>query len=66
MMTTKLWLSAEEVMEMMQISRSSAYRLIKNMNEELRQQGFLVIPGKANAAFFNDHLYTSTHTKEVN
>ena len=66
MTTKKLWLTAEEVMELMQISRSSAYRLIKSMNDELSKMGFIVIPGRANAAFFNDHLYRSVENKEAN
>lgn len=66
MADTKLWLTAEEVMDFMQISRSSAYRLIKILNDELSAKGYLIIPGRANAAYFRERLYTSTSAQEVN
>ena len=53
----KLFYTAKEISEMLGISTSMAYKLIRKMNAELEKNNFLVISGKVPIAFFQDKMY---------
>lgn len=57
MMEDKRFLTAKDVMEIMECSRSVAYSIIKKLNEELEGNGFITIHGKINAKYFNERIY---------
>lgn len=52
-----LFITAAEVSEMMGVSRAYAYRIIKQMNDELSRRGFLVIQGKTSKKYFYEKVY---------
>lgn len=52
-----LYYSATDIQEMLGVSRSVAYKLIRRMNEELEARGFIVLPGKVPKKFFAEHVY---------
>lgn len=52
-----LFVTATEVGEVMGVSRAYAYRIIKQLNEELSKQGYLTIQGKTNKKFFYEKIY---------
>lgn len=56
-MTTKLFYDAEDIMEIMRIKKSSAYRLIKELNEELNDMGILTQGGVVRADYFRERVY---------
>ena len=45
-MTQELFVRAEEVASELGISKPYAYKLVREMNEELKKKGFLTIPGR--------------------
>ena len=45
--SNKAFVNAKEVSEMLGIGTSKAYMIIRRFNNELEQQGYLVIPGRA-------------------
>ena len=45
---------AEYVMEALDVSRATAYRVIRELNAELESSGIRTIPGKVNLAFFEE------------
>lgn len=47
-----LFLRAEEVQQILGVSKSYAYKVIKEMNSELRRQGFRTIAGRVNKQYF--------------
>ena len=49
-----IFMTADEVAHECQISKTSAYRIIKELNEELRRRGKYTIRGKINRRFFED------------
>ena len=51
-MTQKLYLTANDVSEYMGISIPTAYKIIKKLNDELKQQGYITISGKINRGYF--------------
>ena len=34
-----------------------AYKLIKRLNDELKEKGFITISGRVNRQYFNERLY---------
>jgi len=51
------FLSAEEVAIALNISISSAYRIIKRLNAELEALGKIVIAGKISRRYFEEKVY---------
>lgn len=41
-------LTVHEVMDLCKIGESTAYKLIKSINEELKKEGFIIIKGRVN------------------
>jgi hypothetical protein len=39
------------------ISKPYAYKLVREMNEELKQKGFLTIPGRVSRRYFEEKFY---------
>ena len=56
-MTQELFVRAEEVANELGISKPYAYKLIKKMNEELKQTGCITISGRIDRKFFYEKFY---------
>lgn len=52
-----LFLTALELSEVLGISKPYAYRIIRQLNEELRKQGYLTIRGKINRKYFYERFF---------
>lgn len=57
---SKIYYSASDVAEMLGISKSSAYNLIKKLNIELEKAGYIVIQGKISKVYFSEKWYGLT------
>jgi len=55
-MSKELFVRAEEVAGVLGISKPYAYKLVREMNEELKQKGFLTIPGRVSRRYFEQEL----------
>lgn len=53
----KRFLNAEDVSQILECSKSYAYTVIKQLNEELKAKGFIIVHGKVNAKYFNERIY---------
>lgn len=51
------YLNADEVAEAMDVSRSTAYRVIKKLNDELNGRGYLTVAGKVSKKYFAERIY---------
>lgn len=51
------FLNAKDIALILDVSESSAYRIIKKLNQELRDQGKIVIAGKISRRFFEEKIY---------
>lgn len=51
------FLNADDVANMMNISKSTAYRMIKHLNDELHKQGKIIIHGKISRRYFEEKVY---------
>ena len=53
----RMYYTAQDLQEMLGISRALAYKILKKMNDDLEARGFLVIPGRIPKAYFAEHYY---------
>ncbi len=56
-MNKNLYFTANEISEMLGISRGHAYKIVKKLNNELDEKGFIVISGRVPKKFFAEHYY---------
>ena len=51
------FITAEEVQQVLGVSRSKAYQIIQSMNRELREMGYITLAGKCPIQFFKQKFY---------
>ena len=51
--------TADEVALQLGVSKAYAYKIIKKLNNELNQKGFITIAGKVNKDYYNERIYQS-------
>lgn len=51
-MTNKTFMTVEEVAVEMGVSKSYAYKIVKQLNEELQKLGYLTVAGRVNTNYF--------------
>lgn len=56
-MRKNIFITAQELADMLGISKPYAYKLIKQMNNELRDKGFITISGKVSRRYFEEKFY---------
>ena len=56
-MAQSLYYTANEVKEMLGISRGHAYKIVKQLNDELAGKGFIVVAGRIPKKYFAEHFY---------
>ena len=52
-----IFMKAEEIMRVLGVSQSEAYRIIKRLNEELKAQGYMVVSGRVSRRYFEEKIY---------
>ena len=53
----KRFLRAEDVAKELDISTAYAYKVIRQLNDELKEKGFLTISGRVNRDYFFKRMY---------
>ena len=48
---------AEEVAKELDVSVPYAYKIIKQLNDELKAKGYITVSGRVNRQYFNERLY---------
>lgn len=52
-----IFITATEMAEILGISKPYAYKIIKQLNEELEAKGFITIPGRVSKKYFEEKFY---------
>lgn len=53
-MEQSIFISTQEVADMLGISKSKAYRIVRELNEELEAKGFITVAGRVSRKFFEE------------
>ncbi|MEG1336746.1 MAG: HTH domain-containing protein [Clostridiales bacterium] len=55
-MENQTFMSVQEVADELGVSKSYAYKVVKQLNEELKKLGYLTVAGRVNAQYFHKKL----------
>ena len=61
-MNSDMFVKAAEVAKDLDISVPYAYKLIKKLNAELEESGFMTIPGRVSRQFYQEKFYGISKT----
>lgn len=61
----KKFIRVDEVAKELDVSVPYAYKIIRKLNDELKEKGFITIAGRVNRQYFNERLY-GAERNEVN
>jgi len=53
----KKFLTAKDVSDLLGVSLSTAYRIIKRLNDDLARVGKITVPGKVSSRYFFENVY---------
>ena len=56
-MTNSILIDAAEVARTLNVSKAFAYKLVRDMNDELKSKGFITVAGKVSRKFFEEKIY---------
>lgn len=62
-MAGEIFMRVEEVAEELRVSIPYAYKLIRSMNEELKEAGCITIAGRIDRKFFHEKFYGTREQK---
>lgn len=51
------FIGAKEVAEILGVSESKSYGIIRELNKELKERGFITVQGKVSRVFFQERVY---------
>ena len=56
-MAQTIFMKADEVQELLGVSKSEAYKIIKQINDNLKARGYIVISGRVNRRYLEVMIY---------
>jgi len=56
-MSKNLFIKVDEMVKELQISRPYAYKLMREMNNELKEKGYTTISGRVSRQFYEEKFY---------
>lgn len=63
-MNENTYVRAKDVAKKMDISEGMAYKIIRKLNEELREQGYVTVRGRLSRRYFEKRIY-GTDNNEI-
>lgn len=68
MFECRTFITVKEIGEVLGVSESKSYSLVRDLNKELSQKGYMVIPGRVSRKYFEERFYgvvNEAENKEV-
>jgi len=59
-----IYYTAQDIAEMLGVSKGHAYKIIKLLNEELRKKHYITISGKVPKKYFSERYYGGVNDVE--
>ena len=57
------FIRVDEVAKELDVSKPYAYKIIRQLNDELKAKGFITIAGRVNRQYFNERFYGAERNK---
>ena len=64
MYMSEKFIRAEEAAGVMEISVAYAYKIIRKLNQELSDKGFISVTGRVNREYFHERVYSVNYPKK--
>ena len=61
-----IFMKADEVQEFLGVSRTESYRIIKQLNEELKANGYMIITGRVSRKYLEEKVYGYSGSARIN
>jgi len=58
------FIRADDVARELDVSKPYAYKIIRQLNDELKSKGFITVAGRVNRQYFNKRFY-GTEKEEI-
>ena len=58
------FIRVDEVAKELDVSKPYAYKIIRQLNDELKAKGFITIAGRVNRQYFNERFYGTERSEE--
>lgn len=55
-MEKRTFMTVDEVAKELNVSKSYAYKVVRELNDEMKQMGYLTVTGRVNTNFFQKKL----------
>ena len=65
-MAQSVFMKADEVQELLGVSRSEAYRIMKKLNDDLKERGFIVLSGRVSRKYLEEMIYGYPSISDAN
>lgn len=56
-MSKKLFIKVDEIAEQLGVSKSHAYKIMQQLNDELSEKGFITVSGRVSRKYFYEKVY---------
>lgn len=56
-MEKKLFVKAEDVAKELDVSVATGYKIIRKLNDELKEKGYLVVAGRVSEKYYRERCY---------
>lgn len=64
-MVDTLFVRAGDIAKEMGVSEAMGYKIIRNLNNELKEQGFVTVQGRLSRQYFEERIYGIKSKEEV-
>ena len=65
-MAQSVFMKADEVQELLGVSRSEAYHIMKKLNDDLKEKGFIVLSGRVSRKYLEEMIYGYPSISDAN
>ena len=59
MKSDQIYMRVQEVAQELGVSTAHAYKVIRRLNSELEQQGYIVLQGRVDRRYFHEKMYAT-------
>lgn len=59
------FITVKEIGEVLGVSESKSYGIVRDLNKELADKGYMVIPGRVSRKYFEERFYGGENETEV-
>ena len=64
-MKSATFLTAIEIAKILGVSRSTGYKIVSILNNELKDKGYIIVPGRVSKKYFSERFYDDISSNEA-